>query len=123
MSSNSVRLAMESVRTEGRARVEVQGIPVVVFPLGSEFVAYIDECAHLGGPVCSQGTLHPYYTARVEDDGRVEPYFAEGGRHVIACPWHGWEYDLHDGQALADRTKSLRPAEVIVDGAELVVSV
>lgn len=122
MSPTTVRVSRDAVRDAGRLRVQVEEQSVVVFALDGGFVAYVDVCSHLGGPVCSQGTLHPFYTARVEEDGTVEPYFAPGGERVIACPWHGWEYDLTDGHCLADQSKSLRAAKVIQDRDELVVS-
>jgi len=122
MALDTARIRTEDVRRQGRAALQVGGQRVIVFCLDDDFVAYVDTCAHLGGPVCSKGSLHPFYTARVEEDGRVEPYFAEGGEHILACPWHGWEYDLRNGQALADGTKRLRAATVAQDSDELIVS-
>lgn len=122
MATQSARIRADVVRRDGRATLQVGGQRVVVFPLDDQFVAYVDVCAHLGGPVCSQGSRHPFYTARIEPDGRVEPYFADGGERILACPWHGWEYDLGSGQCLADGTKRLRAASVEHDRDELVVS-
>ena len=107
---------------EGERRtVEVDGVPVTVFNLGERYVAYVDRCLHQGGPACSRGTLHPLLTAEIEDSGEVREYFVEGVR-VIACPWHGWEYDLETGEALWNRARRLRPAKVEVDGGEVRVS-
>ena len=122
MGSDSVRIRRADVERDGRTAVHVGGERVVVFPLDDGFVGYVDTCAHMDGPVCSKGSLHPFYTARIEEDGRVEPYFAEGGERILACPWHGWEYELATGQCLADRTKWLRAATVVEDSDELVVS-
>ena len=104
-----------------RRIVEVDGRRVAVFNLGDRYVAYVDRCLHQGGPVCSAGTLHPFLTAEIMDDGEVREFFAEGAR-VIACPWHGWEYDLATGEALWDRRRRLRPARVEADGTGLVVA-
>lgn len=103
-----------------RRSVELDGRPVTVFNLGDRYVAYVDRCAHQGGPACSRGTLHPLLTAEVLPDGEVREFFADGGQ-VLACPWHGWEYDLATGRALADRTRGLRPARVELDGGDVVV--
>ena len=74
---------------------------MTVFNLAGRYVAYVDRCLHQGGPVCSRGTLHPFLTAEIEASGEVREYFAEGSR-VIACPWHGWEYDLDDGRGAVE---------------------
>ncbi len=103
-----------------RRSVELDGRPVTVFNLGERYVAYVDRCPHQAGPVCSRGTLHPHLTAELTVDGRVREYFRDG-EQVLACPWHGWEYDLATGRALADSTPALRPAPVELDGADLVV--
>ena len=33
---------------------------------------------------------------------------------ILACPWHGWEFDLLTGEALVDRRKRLRLYPVTV---------
>jgi nitrite reductase (NADH) small subunit len=103
-----------------RQTVDIDGTPVTVFNLGERYVAYVDRCLHQGGPACSGGTLHPLLTASIEPDGEVREYFAEGVR-VIACPWHGWEYDLETGEALWNRSRRLRPANVEVEGGDLLI--
>jgi nitrite reductase (NADH) small subunit len=122
MATDTIRLDAAEVESNGRAQVEVGGAKVVVFSVNGEYVAYHDVCPHQGGPVCTQGALFPFLTARVEPNGTVEEYYAEGGKNVIACPWHGWEFSLRDGQCLADRTKSLRAAKVTKEGEQLVVT-
>ena len=114
-------VVLEAFADGERRTVEVDGVPVTVFNLGDRYVAYVDRCLHQGGPVCSRGTLHPLLTAEIEASGEVREYFAEGSR-VIACPWHGWEYDLETGEALWNRARRLRPAKVEVDGGEVRVS-
>jgi nitrite reductase/ring-hydroxylating ferredoxin subunit len=104
-----------------RRNVDLDGVPVTVFNLGDRYVAYVDRCLHQRGPVCSGGTLHPLLTAEIEPDGEVREYFADGAR-VIACPWHGWEFDLETGEALWNRSRRLRPAKVEVDGDDLRVT-
>jgi nitrite reductase (NADH) small subunit len=103
---------------ERRTVVFDDGVPVTVFNLGVRYVAYVDRCLHQAGPVCSRGTLHPLLTAEIEQSGEVREYFVEGAR-VIACPWHGWEYDLETGEALWNRARKLRRAMVEVDGDDL----
>ena len=114
------RLALEELPEGERRTVEVDGRAVTVFNLGERFVAYVDRCLHQGGPVCSRGTLHPHLTAEILPDGEVREFFKEGDQ-VIACPWHGWEFDLATGEALWNRKRRLRAATVEVDGSELVV--
>jgi nitrite reductase/ring-hydroxylating ferredoxin subunit len=118
--SVEARIPLASLPDGGRHTVELEGRRVTVFNLGDRFVAYHDRCLHQGGPVCSQGTFHPHLVAEVTADGSVREYFKEGDK-VIACPWHGWEYDLATGEALWNRQRRLRPARVDVDGADVVV--
>lgn len=103
-----------------RRTVELDGRRITVFNLGDRFVAYHDRCLHQGGPICSRGTLHPHLAAEITSDGEVREFFKEG-EQVIACPWHGWEYDLATGEALWNRERRLRTARIDVDGADLVV--
>jgi nitrite reductase/ring-hydroxylating ferredoxin subunit len=58
--------------------VEAEGTPVVLVRVGDSVYACNDTCTHQGGPL-SEGTL-------------------SGMR--LACPWHGWMYDVRTGQCL-----------------------
>ena len=114
-------VVIEPLADGERRTVEIDGTPVTVFNLGDRYVAYVDRCLHQGGPVCSRGTLHPHLDAVIDERGEAREFFVEGSR-VIACPWHGWEYDLETGEALWNRARRLRPAKVEVDAAEVRVS-
>jgi nitrite reductase/ring-hydroxylating ferredoxin subunit len=58
--------------------VEADGARVVLVRVGDEVHALGDVCAHKGGPL-SEGKL-------------------TGTR--LACPWHGWMYDVRTGQCV-----------------------
>jgi len=63
----------------GRLRlVEVEGRRVVLARMGAAVYACDDVCAHQGGPL-SQGKLTG---------------------HRLACPWHGWMYDVRTGDCV-----------------------
>ncbi len=57
-------------------RAEAGGVPVVFYRQGSEILALVETCGHMGGPV-AEGHIH---------DG------------TVACPWHGSRYALDSGQ-------------------------
>ncbi len=75
---------MSEVRAASPAEVEpgqpklvlLDGIRVVLARVGEAVYACGEVCAHRGGPL-SQGKL-------------------SGPR--LACPWHGWIYDVRTGQ-------------------------
>ena len=51
-------------------------------------------CPHKGAPICRGivgGTWPPAMPDALEYDREGE---------VLVCPWHGFEYDLHDGREL-----------------------
>jgi 3-phenylpropionate/trans-cinnamate dioxygenase ferredoxin component len=56
----------------------LNGTRVVLARVGGEVYAFGDTCAHQGGPL-SEGKL-------------------TGAR--LACPWHGWMYDVRTGRCL-----------------------
>jgi nitrite reductase (NADH) small subunit len=118
--ADEIRIPAAQLGDGERHTVELDGRRVTVFNVDGRFVAYHDRCAHQGGPVCTRGTLHPYLTADVGEDGEAREYFKEGAT-TIACPWHGWEFDLATGASLADPRRRLRPARVARDGDELVI--
>ena len=63
----------------GRVKlVELDGVRIVLARVADGVYACGDTCAHRGGPL-SEGKL-------------------SGSR--LACPWHGWMYDVRTGQCL-----------------------
>jgi nitrite reductase (NADH) small subunit len=87
----------------GRPRlVEVRGVRVVLARVGDAVYACGDACAHRGGPL-SEGKL-------------------SGAR--LACPWHGWLYDVKTGQcSFPGRGASVPSYKVRLDGNDIFVDV
>ena len=76
-----------------RRIVEVGGRSIGVFRIGENFYGIRNRCPHQGGPLCLGHVLGDAVAdapglARISDDPLR-----------IACPWHGWEYDLDSGQS------------------------
>jgi nitrite reductase/ring-hydroxylating ferredoxin subunit len=76
-----------------RRIVEVGGRQIGVFRVADDFYALRNRCPHQGGPLCL-GALAPPVVSTGPDDVRVGE-----GPMLLACPWHGWEYDLATGQS------------------------
>ena len=76
-----------------RRIVEVGGRSIGVFRVGESFYGIRNRCPHQGGPLC---------LGHVLGDAVAD---APGSATIsydplrIACPWHGWEYDLDSGQS------------------------
>jgi len=64
-----------------------------VFRVGDSFYAINNYCPHPGGPLCL-GRTKPW----VRSTGPGNYAMAEQ-EALVACPWHGWEYDLATGQS------------------------
>lgn len=76
-----------------RRIVELGGRSIGVFRVGESFYGIRNRCPHQGGPLCLGHVLGDAVAdapgqARVSDDPLR-----------IACPWHGWEYDLNSGHS------------------------
>jgi 3-phenylpropionate/trans-cinnamate dioxygenase ferredoxin subunit len=99
-----------------RRIVEVKGRSVGVFNVNGTFVAALNVCPHELAPVCRGrvgGTTLP-----------SPPGEYRWGRdgEILACPWHGWDYDLLTGKALADPRVRLRLYPVTVEDDTLFVT-
>jgi nitrite reductase/ring-hydroxylating ferredoxin subunit len=100
-----------------RKIIEVNGKSIGVFRIGDQFYALRNRCPHQFGPLC-MGTLAPRAISDGPGDVRMDP-----GPPLIACPWHGWEYDLATGQSFAGPGRgnlAVRSYEVdVLPGSEL----
>jgi nitrite reductase/ring-hydroxylating ferredoxin subunit len=76
-----------------RRIIEVGRRSIGVFRVGDRFYAISNRCPHQGGPLCL-GRLAPWAVSDGPGDLRMDD-----GDVLLACPWHGWEYDLATGQS------------------------
>jgi nitrite reductase/ring-hydroxylating ferredoxin subunit len=76
-----------------RKIVTANGRSVGVFNVGGRYYALRNRCPHRAAPLClgrvrglvvSDGP----YGVRLEREGEI-----------IACPWHGWEFDITTGRS------------------------
>jgi 3-phenylpropionate/trans-cinnamate dioxygenase ferredoxin subunit len=74
-----------------RRIVQAESRPIGVFRVGDRFCAIRNRCPHPGGPL---------YRGHLLDDAVADasPRISTNPLR-IACPWHGWEYDLKNGQS------------------------
>jgi nitrite reductase/ring-hydroxylating ferredoxin subunit len=87
-----------------RKIVDVNGKSVGVFRIGDDFYAIRNRCPHQWGPLCL-GDFAP----RAVSNGPGDVHMADGPP-LLACPWHGWEYDLATGQSFIGPGHGLAPA-------------
>ena len=69
---------VEEIPADQPLLVEVEGLKLAVARVGDAVYAIDDTCVHQGGPL-SGGKLY-------------------GTR--VACPWHGWSFDVRTGACL-----------------------
>ena len=108
---------VEEVPPGGRKLVDVAGRSIGVFNVRGTLVAAHNVCPHEGAPVCRgrvSGTTLPSPAGefRWGRDGEI-----------LSCPWHGWEFDLLTGVALADAHRRLRRYPVTVEGDTIYVTI
>jgi nitrite reductase/ring-hydroxylating ferredoxin subunit len=103
---------VEDLPPGSRIIIELDGQSIGVFNVNGEFVAVLNVCPHELGPVCLGrvgGTTLP-----------SPPGEYRWGREgeILACPWHGWEFDLLTGKPLFGAVPNLRRFPVtVLDGA------
>lgn len=81
---------------QGALQVQADGVPVGLFRVGDDIVAWRSVCPHEAAPVC-QGIVDG---TRVPSSVYEYKYGRDG--EILQCPWHGWEFDLVDGRHLAE---------------------
>jgi nitrite reductase/ring-hydroxylating ferredoxin subunit len=88
--------AREKVPEGGRLVVDVGETTIGIFRTGGRLYAYLNTCAHQGGPVC-QGKIIPRVDEVIDERGESHGFkFDEEDLHIV-CPWHGFEYSIKTG--------------------------
>ena len=83
--------------------VLLAGQRIAVFNVGGEFYALADDCPHRGGPLGAG--------------------WVEGEKCTVACPLHGWEFDLKTGACLTAPSRPVRAYPIRVVNGKLEVDV
>jgi len=81
------------------------------------FFAVHNRCPHQKGPVCLgivSGRLTSPAPGSMEVDDETP---------VLACPWHGWEFELERGRALLDDGYAVKVVPVSVESGRVVLEV
>jgi nitrite reductase/ring-hydroxylating ferredoxin subunit len=77
-----------------RRIVEISGRSIGVFRIGDEYFAVRNRCPHKGAPLCL-GLQRGLVTSSQRGE-----YVIEHQDRILACPWHGWEFDLATGASV-----------------------
>jgi nitrite reductase (NADH) small subunit len=97
--------------------VEAKGHSIGLFNVAGDYIAVLNVCPHELAPVCRgrlSGTTLP---------SRPGEFIWGREGEIISCPWHGWEFDLLTGKALADPRVRVRRYDVVIDGDTIAVVV
>ncbi len=68
-------------------------VEVGVFNLDGDYFAILNRCPHKSAPLC-KGVQRGFLSA----DGPRNLKVTESPE-VIACPWHGWEFEIRTGRS------------------------
>jgi nitrite reductase (NADH) small subunit len=80
--------------------VQIAGKDIALFNVDGTFYAVDDTCLHRGGPL-GEGELTG---------------------HLVACPWHGWKYDVRTGVSITNPAAKVSCYETRIEGEELQIS-
>jgi 3-phenylpropionate/trans-cinnamate dioxygenase ferredoxin subunit len=107
--------AVKDLPSGQRRVLSVRGREIVVFNHGGEFFALLNKCPHEGGRL-GCGKL----VGLVESNEPGTYRYSRRGE-FLKCPWHGWEFDIRNGQSWCDPSKiKTRTYPVVVEaGTEL----
>lgn len=110
----------EDIPERGALLAHAGEVQVGVFRVGGDLYAYENRCPHQGGPVCRGDVV-----------GRLQELLGDGGvtlalvesedRIDLACPWHGWEYDLRTGAHIGNPSIRLRSFPVYEQDGDVYV--
>jgi nitrite reductase/ring-hydroxylating ferredoxin subunit len=111
----------DEVPERGRLVVDAGGKTIDVYRLDGALYAYENICPHQGGPVC-EGLIVPRVLELI-DNARVSlgNKFDDNSLH-IACPWHGFEYDIRTGRHEGGANFSLKRVSVLEKDGDVYVT-
>ena len=98
--------------------VQVRKLKIGVFNVNGDLFALPNICPHQFGPLC-EGTVSGTMACSAATEWRHE-WIRDG--EILTCPWHGIEFDIRSGQALATPKLKIRQYPVRIDDGRVVVT-
>lgn len=96
-----------------RMVVTVKGREIVIFRQKGAFYGLLNRCPHRGAKMCAGR-----FIANITSEA-VGEYEFHGEDRLLACPWHGWEFDIKTGQSYFDPVGvRARPFDVEVESGD-----
>lgn len=90
---------------------------VGIFLVDGRIYAILNVCPHQLAPVC-QGIV-----AGQTSSSRIGEYNYDAAKHILRCPWHGYEFDLSTGTCLVDDSLHVAVYPIEVVGRDVVIYV
>ena len=106
----------------GRKIIGFERFEVGVFRLDGEFYAWLNQCPHMGGPVC-QGKMIAKVEEIIADDRTSKGLAFSKTRLNVICPWHGFEFDIRTGIHPGNPKARLRRIKLAVTDGDVVITV
>ena len=79
------------------------------------FFALHNRCPHQKGPLCL-GIVSGHLQSRAPGSMEVDE-----ATPVVACPWHGWEFDVERGRALWEEGYAVKVIPVRVESGRVLL--
>jgi nitrite reductase/ring-hydroxylating ferredoxin subunit len=104
---------------DGAVRILVAGgREVGVVRWGDDFYAVRNVCPHQAGPVCA-GLVRP----GIVSNGRPGELELDVNAPILACPWHGWEFDIRTGKMILGGAQAVRTYPITIEAGRLKIEV
>ena len=92
--------------------VEIEGLEILIVNIDGEYHGVGNYCVHQAGPL-ADGHISGHIIAQQTNDGWNYEYTCED--QVIACPWHGWQFDLTSGRHIGSDDYRIPTFDIIVE--------
>jgi nitrite reductase (NADH) small subunit len=104
-----------------RVLTRLDGREIGIFRVKGRLLAWENRCPHQGGPVCTGDVVGRTELVLAPDRTVVREVRSTDVLH-LACPWHGWEYNLETGVCAALPSRRLLRVEVAERDGEAFVT-
>lgn len=104
-----------------RLLILAEGHEIGVFNIDGEYYAYPNWCPHMGAPLCEGPVDGTIETSFDKESLATEFGWGRDGE-MLTCPWHGYEFDLTNGNCRSDEKYSLREYPTRVEDSHVIVS-